>query len=250
MEITNATTTFEGTGLSEFFKAMAAAQAEMKPVYKDAKNDAFKGSKYATLAAVCEVVIPIMSKHGLAVLQAPGSANGEVTVETIIGHASGTMMRTSLALKPTKADPQGVGSAITYGRRYALLSLAGVAPEDDDGNAASASTAPARTSSAQLKRSGAWDTARSTLAAATSPAQLAKAWAATDTDGWPVPWFGAAFDLLAEKLVDMLQADPGDPTAWARDNSDALSEFPDQVKDVVRAEISRLRNAQAEREAA
>ena len=144
MEITNATTTFEGTGLSEFFKAMAAAQAEMKPVYKDAKNDAFKGSKYATLAAVCEVVIPIMSKHGLAVLQAPGSANGEVTVETIIGHASGTMMRTSLALKPTKADPQGVGSAITYGRRYALLSLAGVAPEDDDGNAASASTAPAR----------------------------------------------------------------------------------------------------------
>ena len=152
MEITNATTTFEGPGLSEFFKAMAAAQAEMKPVYKDAKNDAFKGSRYATLAAVCEVVIPIMSKHGLAVLQAPGSANGEVTVETIIGHASGTMMRTSLALRPTKADPQGVGSAITYGRRYALLSLAGVAPEDDDGNAASASTAPARQQEPQQSR--------------------------------------------------------------------------------------------------
>lgn len=144
MEINSATTTFEGSALAEFFKAFAAAQAEMKPVYKDAKNDAFKGSRYATLAAVCEVIIPIMSKHGLAVMQAPGTANGEVTVETIIGHASGTMMRTSLALKPTKADPQGVGSAITYGRRYALLSLAGVAPEDDDGNAASASTAPAR----------------------------------------------------------------------------------------------------------
>jgi len=143
MEVTNATTTFEGTGLPEFFKAMAAAQADMGPVFKDAANPAFR-SKYASLAAVCEAVLPAMNKHGLTVIQAPGTANGEVTIETIIGHASGTMMRTSLALKPAKPDPQGVGSAITYGRRYALLSLAGVAPEDDDGNAASASTAPAR----------------------------------------------------------------------------------------------------------
>lgn len=247
MQITSTTTTFEGTALPEFFKAMAAAQADMGPVFKDAANPAFR-SKYASLAAVCEAVLPAMNKHGLTVIQAPGTANGEVTVETIIGHASGTMMRTSLALKPTKTDPQGVGSTITYGRRYALLSLAGVAPEDDDGNAASASTAPARTSSAQLKRSGAWDAARSTLAATTGPADLASAWAETDTSGWPAQWLGAAFDLLAEKLVDLLQAE-SDPLAWAREHTAALSEFPDQVQETVRAEIKRMRAAQAAREA-
>jgi hypothetical protein len=155
-EITSNTTSFEGPALGDFFKAMAAAQTDMGPVFKDAANPAFK-SKYASLAAVCDAVLPSMNKHGLTILQAPGTASGEVTVETIIGHSSGTWMRTVLALKPMKGDPQGVGSAITYGRRYALLSLAGVAPEDDDGSAASASTGPGKMRAAETKRSGEWE---------------------------------------------------------------------------------------------
>ena len=178
------------------------------------------------------------------------SARVRVTVGSVVRDGCG--FGQGIDRDPGKAHESALKEAETDAMKRALMTFGnpfGLALYDKKQEGVVDDVTPPRTSSAQLKRSGAWDTARSTLAAATSPAQLAKAWAATDTDGWPVPWFGAAFDLLAEKLVDMLQAEH-DPIAWARDNSDALSEFPDQVKDVVRAEISRLRNAQADREAA
>lgn len=124
-------------GRVPLFAAYAKAQADMGAVVKDAANPAFK-SKYASLANVVDAVLPALNANGLAVIQSP-SFDGEVlTVETMLIHAEGGYARASLAVRPGKPDAQGIGSAITYLRRYALMSIAGVAPEDDDGNAASA----------------------------------------------------------------------------------------------------------------
>lgn len=120
--------------------AYLQAQKNMGDVVKNASNPAFK-SKYADLGAVIEAVLPAFNDAGIAVVQSPGASyvDGiEVTVQVLLLHTSGQWMRSRLAMKPTKTDPQAAGSAITYARRYQLQSLAGVAPQDDDGNKASA----------------------------------------------------------------------------------------------------------------
>lgn len=120
----------------EFAKAFAKAQSELGPILKDTKNDFFK-SKYADLSNVLAAVMPALNQNGISLIQAPAFDGQKVSVTTMLLHASGEWMETRLDMIPTKKDPQGVGSCITYGRRYAALSVAGVAPEDDDGNAAS-----------------------------------------------------------------------------------------------------------------
>jgi hypothetical protein len=117
-------------------KAIVAAQKATESIKKAATNPAFK-SKYADLAHVVEGVIPALNAAGVAVLQSPSYDGDMVSVSTVLLHDSGSSVTSTLALRPTKSDPQGIGSAITYGRRYALLAMTGSAPEDDDGNAAS-----------------------------------------------------------------------------------------------------------------
>jgi hypothetical protein len=117
-------------------KAFVAAQKATESVKKAATNPAFK-SKYADLAHVVEGVIPALNAAGVGVLQFPGFDGQMVSVTTTLLHESGSSVTSTLAMRPTKSDPQGVGSAITYARRYSLLAMTGAAPEDDDGNAAS-----------------------------------------------------------------------------------------------------------------
>lgn len=126
---------FEGDK-GAFAKAFIQAQKAMEAVTKANLNPAFK-QKYADLAAVVEAVVPALNAAGIAVLQSPAFDGEMVTVTTTLLHDSGASLTSDLRLRPSKTDPQGVGSAITYGRRYSLLAVAGVAPEDDDGNAAS-----------------------------------------------------------------------------------------------------------------
>lgn len=121
---------------NEFVAAMVKAQSEMTAVIKGNVNPAFK-SKYADLASVIDAVLPALNKHGIAVMQSPMFDGEVVRVDTFLLHSAGGGTSNSLSLRPSKPDPQGVGSAITYARRYALLSMCGVAPEDDDANAAS-----------------------------------------------------------------------------------------------------------------
>lgn len=125
-----------------FSKAFIQAQSNMEAITKENKNDAFKGSKYADLATVVAAIVPAMNKAGIAVLQSPAFDGEMVTITTTLLHESGATVTSDLRLRPSKSDPQGVGSAITYGRRYSLLAVAGVAPEDDDGNAASGPRQP------------------------------------------------------------------------------------------------------------
>lgn len=122
--------------------ALAKAQGEIQGASKDKTNPHFK-SAYADLASVWDACRAALTKNGLAVLQ-PVSAEGPVvTVSTLLTHASGEWICGELTMTAQQHTPQGIGSCITYARRYALASMVGVAPEDDDGNAASQG-APAR----------------------------------------------------------------------------------------------------------
>lgn len=124
--------------ISELAKVLPQAQASMGDVFKNANNPAFR-SKYADLAAVVEAVMPALNQHGIALLQpASGLVGDVVKVTTMLLHESGQWVRCTTSVAVTKKDAHGVGSAITYGRRFGLQSMSGVAPTDDDGNAASA----------------------------------------------------------------------------------------------------------------
>jgi hypothetical protein len=79
-------------------------------------------------------VRPVFGRHGLALTQWPSVTGSDVTVVTLVSHASGQWIRGELAAKAAGTDPQKIGSAITYLRRYAAMAAAGIAPEDDDGN--------------------------------------------------------------------------------------------------------------------
>jgi phage tail protein X len=137
-----------------FAKAFVAAQKATEAVKKASTNPAFR-SKYADLAGVVEAVVPALNEHGIAVLQHPGFDGDLVSVTTELLHESGASVRSTLSLRPSKNDPQGVGSAVTYGRRYALLAMTGAAPEDDDGNLASGPRTEARRSAPQEPREAA-----------------------------------------------------------------------------------------------
>lgn len=131
---------------TKFFAAFVAAQGEMDNAKTDATNPAFsragKGGRYATLTAVIDAIEPILNKHGIGVLQSIGDtdASGFLEVETILLHgASGERVSSIMRVKVSRLDAQGQGSAATYGRRYTLSALCGLAVEDDDGNIAAGS---------------------------------------------------------------------------------------------------------------
>lgn len=124
--------------------ALVKAIGAMDGVRKDAENGAFKSggkaSTYATLAACIEASRDVLRENGLCVIQGPGSTNTEaktLTITTRIIHESGEWIETDFDMPLTKWSPHEAGSATTYGRRFALMAMLGLAPvEDDDGNAA------------------------------------------------------------------------------------------------------------------
>jgi hypothetical protein len=125
--------------ISALATALAIAQGQMKGAIKDSSNPFFK-SKYADLASVVEAIRVAFSSNGLSYIQTvEPSDKDEVRVQTTLLHSSGEWIACGiLSLPVSKADAQGYGSALTYARRYSLSAAVGVAPEDDDGNAASA----------------------------------------------------------------------------------------------------------------
>jgi 20S proteasome alpha/beta subunit len=123
--------------LNKLAPALVKAQASMAGATKSAANPFFK-SKYANLEEVIKVVKAAFAENGLSFVQFPVSGDGTAGVETIIMHESGEFISNEFLLKCAKVDPQGMGSAITYARRYGLQAACGIPSEDDDGNAASA----------------------------------------------------------------------------------------------------------------
>lgn len=121
--------------INEVAAAIAQAQTVIENASKSSTNPHFK-NRYADLAEVLNTVRPVFSAAGLAIIQAPSFADGIVSVVTTIAHKSGQWVSCETSAPVSKQDAQGVGSAITYCRRYGLAAMAGIAQEDDDAQAA------------------------------------------------------------------------------------------------------------------
>ena len=181
--------------------ALSAAFPEIEGASKDKNNPHFK-SKYADLGAVVDAIKPALVKHGLFFAQLNHEVAGGVCVETIVCHSSGEQMSFGKLFVPaSKNDAQGYGSALTYARRYSLMTAFGVAPEDDDGNAAARTAPPPAARSAD---------------AAIDPAQYATLTALIRSSGADTKKFLQRYNI---RSVDEL------PAKLYKDASDALTEY-------------------------
>lgn len=135
--------------MKQISAALIKAKRAFGPALKDKTNPAFK-SKYADLGACLDAVDEPCLNAGIMLYQETFEDATGVTVETVFLHESGEALRCGkLHVPASKQDPQGYGSALTYARRYSLMAACGIAPEDDDGNAASNSKKPAAKSAAK-----------------------------------------------------------------------------------------------------
>lgn len=122
--------------IGKLAEALSKAQGVMEGAKKDSSNPYFK-SKYSDLSSVWDACRKPLSENGLSVSQVTNSTpEGHPVITTILMHSSGEWISGELMMNPSKVDPQAVGSAITYGRRYALAAIVGIAPEDDDAEGA------------------------------------------------------------------------------------------------------------------
>lgn len=123
--------------MKQISSAFVKAQKSFGPALKDKTNPHFR-SKYADLGACIDAVIDALNDNGIGLIQRTHQDDTGVTVETLFVHESGeSMSGGTLHVPAPKQDPQGYGSALSYARRYSLMAACGIAPEDDDGNAAS-----------------------------------------------------------------------------------------------------------------
>lgn len=142
---------------AQLYAALAKAQGEFPPIPRS-KTVRVKGKtkasadfeytfNYAPLDAIIAAVRPKLTENGLSISQFLTSDDGRPAIQTIIMHAGGGSISGTLPIKTEGLDPQGVGSLVTYVRRYALVSALGIASEDDDDGGA-ANRAPRADASA------------------------------------------------------------------------------------------------------
>ena len=113
-------------------KALSLVQSKLPGAKVDSKNPFFN-TKYASLAAVWDACRKLLSDNGLAIIQTTSiGENHGLIVETTLSHTNGEWITGQMPMPLSKNDPQGIGSAITYGRRYGLSAILGICPDDDD----------------------------------------------------------------------------------------------------------------------
>jgi hypothetical protein len=155
--------------------AFAKAQLEMQNPAFDAANPHFK-SRFASLAAVRNAVVPCLAKHGIAIAQDITSVEAGVSCVTILMHASGEEKSFGpLILPVSKNDPQAFGSASTYARRYTMQAVAGVVGDDDDDGNGASKPASQREVKPEPVSEDVWTVLKD--AAAVGEKELRKAWA-------------------------------------------------------------------------
>lgn len=197
----NAQSKIEAASLSS---AMALAFAEIEGATKSANNPHFK-SKYADLTAVIEAIKPALINHGLFFTQHPEPTERGVTVETVLHHAGGDHLSLGKLFVPAnKNDAQGFGSALTYARRYALVTAFGVPVEDDDGNAAAKSS---KTDPAAEKISHEQHTELELLipAAKLTPAQFNQTFGIKRVGDLPAARFDEAKERLNDRMAELVK---------------------------------------------
>lgn len=195
--------------------AMAAAFGEIDAVIKGKENPAFKNggkvSKYADIAAVIDAIKPALINHDLFFTQHPIPHEKGVQVETFLHHANGqSMSMGSLFVPANKQDAQGFGSALTYARRYALVTAFGVPVEDDDGNAA-AKSAPRQEQAQPLVDDGQWSEIVALIEATNTDAgKFCAAYSIESVKALPANTFAKARTQLQRKLAQMAQPETAD----------------------------------------
>lgn len=133
-------------------RVLLKAQAEAENPVKNADNLHFR-SKYANLVEVRSALLPVLNSAGVVVLQFPCEHESGPALTTLLIHPeSGEWIETTIGLHPAKRDPQALGSAITYARRYALMAIVGVAPDDDDDGHAASQPPPQRQQAQQRQQ--------------------------------------------------------------------------------------------------
>ncbi len=184
--------------------ALVAAQADAVSAKFDSVNPHFR-NRYASLAEVIDVMKPVLAKHGLSIIQLPEVSDTGVVLTTRIVHSSGEWMESNYPIQPSKNDPQGWGSGITYARRYTAPGILFIASEeDDDGNAASA-PAPSQKSEPQLVKPSAEvmkfvDSLRPQVESASSKDELKEVWNAAGIDKNNLPLYAACLALFNQRL--------------------------------------------------
>ncbi len=227
--------TSEGT--ANLVAALAKAQRLIQPAIKDSVNPHLR-NKYADLAAVMAACLPHLTAHNLAVVQVPQVENGWCTVTTRLAHDSGEWMENDLALPITKLDAQGIGSTITYGRRYGLSAMVGVVQDDDDGNGAVGQPTPPASRRAQPS-APARNTAPPT-AGVSSRAKAAKEPFGVDPDEVPSEAVEAPMELVVQLLDAIRNAESLDRLRliWPAVYSEA-KKYPDLLADCTREKDAR-----------
>jgi len=125
--------------IKEIAVALAKFNAKVQRIEKDSTNPHFK-NKYASLDGIMDEVRPMLAEEGLSVLQMPSGLDGRLKLTTMLIHTSGEWIESApIEMQPVKSDPQGIGSATTYARRYSLCAFLGLSTGDldDDGNGSS-----------------------------------------------------------------------------------------------------------------
>jgi len=188
--------------------ALAAAQIGMGKALKQSSNPHLK-SKYADLGSVMDACLPALNESGIAVIQPAGEDETGRYVETVFIHGeSGDKLSCRVPLIVGKNDMQGYGSAVTYARRYGLMAMAGIAPEDDDGHAASQSApqqqqrkAPPEMTQRRLPTQEAINRTCEYIREATDMGELKKRWENVTKDLQATTAVIAAKDAAKERLT-------------------------------------------------
>lgn len=122
--------------INDIVAALVKAQDDLRHAHKDRVNGGFK-NKYATLESVIDAVKEAFAKNGLVVVQQPGILDGKPVLQTTLAHTSGQWFCSCIPVMNEKNTAQGMGSGLTYARRYALAAIANIGQDDDDGSEAS-----------------------------------------------------------------------------------------------------------------
>ena len=212
------------TDIKEIAIALVKVQSALNRAKKDSENPHFK-SKYADLTAVWDACHSALQAADVAVIQGPGvDDNGNAFVETMLLHKSGQFIKSRAIAKPIRLDPQAIGSATTYLRRYGLAAMVGVVQEDDDGNGGS-------------------DTSKKPYDAQSNAAPKASPKATRGVDAIkqidPVASGDTAESLLGEimciKSLEELET-------WGNKNANLIKKLPAPERDIIRIEYARKKS--------
>lgn len=227
--------------MSEIHKALFKLQGVIRGVKKDSQNPHFRNS-YASLEAVTDTIRPHMQDLGLFWYQTPGKIiDGSIEVKTVIGHAdSGETIEGTMEMPLAKRDPQGAGSALTYGCRYSLMAILGLPPTDDDAETAidrndnRAAPEPVKAagplSAHQLKKDKVWEKVTSELDKDFLDCATEAKWRALKLSyretvaGWPQNWKAELEEKFSIKLEQIRQQ---------RELDEATDGFPGDIRNHV-----------------